>query len=87
MEPVQPMSPRRFLVVLVALLVAVVGAGLIALALLELQDPVMARGETGALSDATAELRTVRILGVVLLAGGAGTAVGLVRRQLRTARA
>ena len=87
MEPVQPMSPRRFLVVLVALLVAVVGAGLIALALLELQDPVMARGEIDALYDATAELRTVVIFGVVLLAGGAGTAVGLVRRQLRTARA
>lgn len=83
MSGVRPMSDRRFVVVLVALLVAAVGALVGGAALLELGDPVSASGETGALVDLTAELvALVAVCGLLVLAG-AGTAVLLVRAQLR----
>lgn len=79
------MSPRRFLVVVVALLAALVGAAAVALALVALRDPVQRTGELGTPTDVGAELLGALLLGLALLLAGAATAVLLVRRQLRSA--
>lgn len=77
------MSDRRFLVALVALLVALLGVAMVVLALLGLRDPVQRGGEIGAPTDLSGLLTSVVALGVLLALAGGLTAVQAVRRRLR----
>ena len=79
----QPMSDRRFITVLISALAAVVGAGLILIAFLGLQDPVYTDFDTGRTTDTSRVLAALIALGAVLILAGATTITTLIRAQLR----
>ncbi len=81
-----PMSDRRFLTVLVGALAAVVGIGLVVLALLGLRDPLHRDFDTGVVRDTSRVLLGTATFGAVLTVVGAGAAVALVRLHLRDRR-
>ena len=78
------MSDRRFVVLLVSALVAVLGVGVIALAALGLQDPIYRDFDTGVVTDTSHTLTGLVVLGAVLVLGGVGTTITLLRVQLRS---
>lgn len=80
---VRPMSDRRAVVLVVALLTAAVSLLVTIAALLALRDPVVRGGETGAPMDVTRLLVGTTVVGVLLTAACAATVVGLIRAQLR----
>lgn len=79
----QPMSDRRFITVLISALAAALGAGLILIALLGLQDPVYTDFDTGRTTDTSRVLSALIALGAVLILAGATTITTLIRAQLR----
>lgn len=76
------MSDRRFVVLLVSALVAVLGVGVIVLAAFGLQDPIYRDFDTGVVTDTSRALAGLAVLGAVLVLGGAGRTVTLLRVQL-----
>jgi hypothetical protein len=83
-ERLDQMSDRRFIVLLLCALAALLGIGVIVLAALGLQDPTYRDFETGVVTDTSRTLVGLIALGAVLVLGGVGTVVTLVRLQLRT---
>ena len=78
------MSDRRFMVLLISALTAVLGTGVIVLAALDLQDPIYRDFDTGAVRDTSRTLVGLVTLGGVLVLGGVGTVVTLLRLQIRS---
>lgn len=81
----EPMSDRRTIVLVLAVLAAILGAAITICAAIALRDPFSITGELGTRVEISSELIGAIIVGVLLIAGGIGTAVGLVRVQLRVA--
>lgn len=77
------MSDRRFVVLLIGALVACTGIGIILLAAFGLQTPVYRDLDTGAVRDMSRTLVGLIVLGAILLVGGLGTSVTLLRLHLR----
>lgn len=77
------MSDRRTIVLVSALLAALLGLVIATVAAISLQDPFTVSGETGTRTDVGRELVAAVVIGGLLVVGGVGTAVGLVRAQLR----
>ncbi|WP_133766063.1 hypothetical protein [Amnibacterium kyonggiense] len=81
-----PMSDRRLVLAVVGVLTAALGLAVLLLSLLALRHPVGATGDLGTPTDLGFLYRDLMLLGGVLLLAGAGTAVALVRAQLRPDR-
>lgn len=81
---VRPMSDQRFLVVIVSLLAAGLGALIVVGTGLALVfDRTVPMGEIGTPTDITDTIVRAMVFGAVLLAGGLGVAARLLHRQLR----
>lgn len=81
-----PMSDRRFMVLLISALVAVFGIGVVVLAAFGLQDPIYRDFDTGVVRDTSRPLFGLVALGAVLLIGGVGTCVTILRAYSRRHR-
>ncbi|WP_375387456.1 hypothetical protein [uncultured Amnibacterium sp.] len=86
MHDVEPMSDRRAVVLVVALLVAVIGAVIAVAAGVSLRDPFTVSGEIGTRVDISRGLVAAVAAGCALVLAGCGTVAALVRAQLRAAR-
>lgn len=82
MAAVEPMSDRRTIVLILAILTALVGLVMAIVALISLQDPFTITGEIGTRIEISGELIAATALGVLLVIAGTGIAIGLVRAQL-----
>lgn len=76
----RPMSDRRFVVLMIALLAVPVGAAVAIVALIALREPLVRGGEIGARRDLTPELVAATGVGLVLLLAGLVVAGRLLRR-------
>jgi hypothetical protein len=83
---VEPMSDRRTIVLVLAILTALVGVAITVLAAISLQEPSTVSGELGTRIEVSGELIAATVLGVLLVISGTGIAAGLVRAQLHGAR-
>lgn len=80
------MSDRRFIVVLISAGTALLGVGVVVLAILGLQDPLYRDFDTGVVRDTSRTLIGLVTLGGVLILAGVAAVVTLLRLQLRSPR-
>lgn len=80
------MSDQRFIVLLLSAGTALLGVGVVVLAVLGLQDPVYRDFDTGVVRDNSRTLIGLVTLGGVLILAGVATVVTLLRLQLRSQR-